>query len=1059
MSTGTAVAPGIGIFDEVRWGTHLCHLYESNQDLIEVLVAYFREGLERNALCLWLSSVPLGQQVMGALRERIPNFDYYWQKGQIEAIPHTEWYLRDGQLSVAAAIERASGALNQAKLRGFEGIWVAGDLGWLNKGEWQTLVTYEETVCEFIAGAQIAALCAYPLRALAIPEVLDLFRTHQSIGMQREGRWKLIESLEQIKAEHALRDVERSYKHLFDTTLDGIEVIDAATGRILIANQALANIFGFASPDQMVGIDPLAFVRSEDRERVAGLVAESMFEKDLHRVMELRVLRTDGSEIWVSARGVRTEYKGRLAGIISVRDITEQRKAERALYESQRDLRAVFDGVRDGIALFDLTGKLIGVNRRVLEVGGYAEGEIVGKSFDQLDMFGAQDIAKMMSVFAPVLQGDEAPPMELEVATKSGERLVLDVRVTPLKKGLDVVGGIAVLRDITARKRAVEMLQASEQRNRLLVENANEGIVVVQEGSMRFANRKASEIMECLGYKVQEVEGRPLEEFIHSEDREMFREARERRLAGKESDDIHLFRAVGKTGQIRWIELNAVRLTWDERPAALVFLNDVTERKRGEEALRESEQRYRLIAENASDVIWTMDMNLRMTYVSPSIVRLTGHTAQESMAMTIEEGLTLASAQVAAGAFTQGLAALETRRGRPDLPMTMELEMKCKDGSTVWIEVTLSFMLSFDGSAIGIMGVARDIDERRRAQLDLRVSEKRYRLLAENVSDVIWVTDANLRPTYVSPSIQRLLGFGADESLFRGLEDALSPSSSDKVREIAAKLVVADRSGHESQELQHPVEIELRRRDGSTVCVDTTVTVIRDLAGHPVQFLGVLRDVTERKQAEEQVQQSCQKLEKTLEGTIQAIRAMVDARDRYTAGHQQRVTELACAIAEAMGLSSEQVKAVHVAGLLHDVGKILLPTEILTKPGRLNEIEFAMIRTHSKAGHDILESIEFPWPIAKMVLQHHERVNGTGYPDGVGGEEILIEARILAVADVVEAMSSHRPYRAALGLDEALGEIARNKGVLYDPLVADACVRVFVEGGFSFKAESIRDLY
>jgi PAS domain S-box-containing protein len=429
MSLGTVVTPGNGIFDDVRWGTHMCHLYESNQDLIEILIAYYRKGLERNALCLWLSSAPLGQQVMEALREGIPDFDQYRQRGQIEAITHTEWYLRDGRLSVAAAMERSSGALNRAQMRGFEGIWVAGDIGWLDKGEWQVLVTYEETVCDSISDTPAVALCACPASRLSIPEALDLFRVHQGIVTKRQGRWSVVENLEQQKVERALRETERSYKHLFDTTLDGIEVIDAATGRILIANRALANIFGFASPEQMVGIDPLAYVRAEDRERVAWLVGESMFVKDLRRVMELRALKTDGSEIWVSARGVRTEYKGRLAGLISIRDITEQRKAERALYESQRDLQAVFDGVRDGIALFDLTGRLIGVNRRVLEVGGYTEGEIVGKSFDQLDMFGPPDIAKMMTVFAPVLSGDNAPPMELEVATRSGQRLVLERRI------------------------------------------------------------------------------------------------------------------------------------------------------------------------------------------------------------------------------------------------------------------------------------------------------------------------------------------------------------------------------------------------------------------------------------------------------------------------------------------------------------------------------------------------------------------------------------------------------------------------------------------------------
>jgi PAS domain S-box-containing protein/putative nucleotidyltransferase with HDIG domain len=427
--------------------------------------------------------------------------------------------------------------------------------------------------------------------------------------------------------------------------------------------------------------------------------------------------------------------------------------------------------------------------------------------------------------------------------------------------------------------------------------------------------------MERLDYKAREVKALPLEEFVHSEDRRVFREVREKVLAGEETGGACQFRAIGKTGQIVWIELKAVRLTWDGKPAALVFLNDVTDRKQARDALIES--------------------------------------------------------------------------------------------------------------------------------------EKRYRLLAENVTDVIWVTDVNLRPIYVSPSIGALMGSREEQSLSRKMEDALSRTSANRVRDMMAKLLAG---GQESPEIQHPVELELLRRDGSTVWVDTTVTVMRDEEGRPVQFLGVLRNITRRKQAEEQLQDSLRKLSKTLEGTIQAIRSIVDTRDRYTAGHQQRVNELACAIAEAMGLSSEQVQAVHVAGLLHDVGKILLPTEILTKPGRLNEIEFAMVRTHPKAGYKILESIEFPWPIAKMVLQHHERMNGTGYPDGLRGEEILLEARVLAVADVVEAMSSHRPYRPALGLDKALDEIVQNKGTLYDETVADACVRVFRERGFCFKAEAIADL-
>jgi len=1193
MSIETTVAPGIGIFDEVRWGTHLCQLYESNQDLIEVLVPYFRKGLERNAFCLWLSSVPLGQQVMEALRQEIPHFEQYQRKGQFRAIPYAEWYLRDGQFNVSAAVEHASAAMNEAKALGFEGLWGAGDLGWLDKRDWQTLLTYEEAACNLVSDAQVVAMCAYPLRALGIPEALDLSRIHRSVVMRREGKWMLTESLEQSKADHALRDVEKSYKHLFDATLDGIEVIDAATGRILTANQAAANIFGFPSPEQMVGIDPLEYMPDEDKGRVAQMMAESMFEKDLHRVMELRVLKTDGSEIWVSARGVRTDYKGRLAGLISIRDITEQSKAERALQESQRESQAVFNSTRDGIALFDLTGRLMAVNKRAQEVGGYTADELAGRSFDQLDMFGPQDIAKMVSLFAPVLSGAETPPLELEVVTKSGQRLILDVRVTPLKRDEDVIGAIAVLRDITERRQAEAALRESERRYRLVAESVSDTIWTM-DMNLRFTYVSAS-VTHMLGYSLEEILLKNMDEVVSPDSLEVAAkeieatvlkgEAAERGLWGEKPVELKMIR---KDGATIWTESRAIlmrgvdgqsvqilgvtrdtserkaaddelrrkeayfraliektsdgiallgsdgRISYtspsldrmfgfppeaqigtsmadllhpDDIPLAneslvrlldnpgvtirveargrhkdgtwrvleatgtnllddaavegiVVNLRDITERKLAERVLQESENKYRLLAENAQDVILALDMNLRPTYLSPSIERLTGYNGEEARVRSLEETLTPASVETAARAFADGLSEVEkSASAARSINRMIELELLCKDGSTVWAEFALSFICDADGRPTGVLAVVRDVDERRRAQQALSESEKRYRLLAENVSDVIWVTDANLRPTYVSPSIQRLLGFGADESLFRGLEDALSPLSADKVRGIAAKLMTAGRDGEESTELQHPVEIELRRKDGSSVWVDTTATVIRDPNGHPVQFLGVLRDVTERKQAEEQVQQTIKKLERTLEGTIQAIRTIVDTRDRYTAGHQQRVTELSCAIGEAMGLPSKQIESIHIAGLLHDIGKIVLPTEILTKPGRLNEIEFAMIKAHSRVGHDILKSVEFPWPIAKMVLQHHERVNGTGYPDGVRGEGILLEARILAVADVVEAMSSHRPYRPALGIDKALDEIIQNSGVLYDPRVVDACLSVFREGGFSFKAEATTDLY
>ena len=194
---------------------------------------------------------------------------------------------------------------------------------------------------------------------------------------------------------------------------------------------------------------------------------------------------------------------------------------------------------------------------------------------------------------------------------------------------------------------------------------------------------------------------------------------------------------------------------------------------------------------------------------------------------------------------------------------------------------------------------------------------------------------------------------------------------------------------------------------------------------------------------------SLKKLRRTITGTIQAMALTVESRDRYTAGHQQRVADFAGAVAREFGLSEERIEGVRMAGAVHDLGKISIPAEFLSKT-KISDMEFRIIQGHAQAGYDILKEIEFPWPLAQIVLQHHERMDGSGYPHGLAGDEILIEARIIAVADVIEAMASHRPYRAALGIDKALQEVTAEKGVRYDRGVVDASIQVINQGKYTF---------
>jgi PAS domain S-box-containing protein/putative nucleotidyltransferase with HDIG domain len=245
-------------------------------------------------------------------------------------------------------------------------------------------------------------------------------------------------------------------------------------------------------------------------------------------------------------------------------------------------------------------------------------------------------------------------------------------------------------------------------------------------------------------------------------------------------------------------------------------------------------------------------------------------------------------------------------------------------------------------------------------------------------------------------------------------------------------------------------EYTIVRTDGTSFLGEVSAALTVDSAGTPKAFTGTIRDITARKQAEKSLKESYERLRASLEGTVTALSAVVESKDPYTAGHQRRVTHLACAIAREMGLSQDQIEGIRVMGYLHDIGKIAVPAEILSRPGKINQFEFNLVKQHPLSGFDILKQIAFPWPVAQAVSQHHERLDGSGYPAGVTDREIILEAKVLAVADVVEAMASHRPYRPAMGIELALEEITQHRGTLYDSQVVEACVQLFNKKDYEF---------
>lgn len=362
-----------------------------------------------------------------------------------------------------------------------------------------------------------------------------------------------------------------------------------------------------------------------------------------------------------------------------------------------------------------------------------------------------------------------------------------------------------------------------------------------------------------------------------------------------------------------------------------------------------------------------------------------------------------------------------------------ELQLRCADGALR----TMRGFMSVAGDNIVLQW--EDLTDIRQAERALRDSEQGFRGLIEETFTGVYVHQDS-RIVYANPRMTDITGWQASELLGHDSLEFFEavPEAAATVRRLRAELYAGKPSV--------TAELPFRCKDGHLVQLSFHVAL--SSWNHRQAVVVMVHDVTERKRAEAKIEEYVRQLERTMQGTLQAVSIMVEMRDPYTAGHQRRVGLIAAAIGRELGWTEEHCGWLADIGLVHDIGKVAVPAEILTKPGRLTELERRLVQDHAQKGYEILRNVDFPLPLADIVHQHHERLDGSGYPLGLKGDAILPESRVLAVADVLESMASHRPYRAALGMEAALAELEKNWGNWFDPVVVDAMARMVREKGF-----------
>jgi PAS domain S-box-containing protein/putative nucleotidyltransferase with HDIG domain len=618
--------------------------------------------------------------------------------------------------------------------------------------------------------------------------------------------------------------------------------------------------------------------------------------------------------------------------------------------------------------------------------------------------------------------------------------------------------GWDVLKDISPR--GVKPILTREYQA-IFKNNGKPMVIVEEDATISLVN---AEFEQLSGYAKEEIEGRKnWMEFVARDDRRRLKEYHRLRKADPIlTPRCFEFRFLDRYEKVRNIVLTIGSIAGTNK--SMVSLLDVTDRRQEEMSQCDSKERERMAEKQVTELekankalqagVARLKHEIKELQESEGHYRTlmdnvdfginlidTDHTIVMANAVQ-NKRLSKAVSDVigkkcfrefekrdAVCSYCPGVRAMATSQ-----PAEVESETIRDDGTRFPVRVQAFPIFGQDGTASGFIEVVEDITERKRAEEKLRESEGRYRTLVENIDFGINLIDAEYNVVMVNAALSKRVNKSVSELVgekcYRVFEkrDTVCPNCPG-VRAMA--------TGQRAE-----VESAAPDDDPNDFSARVQAFPIFGQDGAASGFIEVVEDITERKKVQKALLEHKEALKNSFLGTTEALSKVIEDRDPYTSGHSAGVAGLAEAIAHALGFSEDQITGIYIAGVLHDIGKMAVPVEILVKPGSLNDMERSLIQIHPKAGYEILKGIDFPWPVAQATHQHHERMDGSGYPQGLKGGEIILEARILAVADVMDAMTHHRPYRPAFSLQDAIKEIKKGRGSLYDPRVVDACLEV-----------------